>query len=160
MIDELTINLIDVGTQRGERRRLMRQFEGVDVVLYVVDLSDYDRDMPELDSSLIEHEIMCFDGVINHRRFAQSIVVLFLSGMSKFREKLEDDPLVNYFPKYTGGTDVDKAGEYVLQLFNNAIHGQRSLYSYLVDPYDTGNIQLVAAAIKDSIRSKPTEQSL
>lgn len=42
---------------------------------------------------------------------------------------VRQDPLENYFSRYTGSTDVHEACEYILQEFINTNHAQLILYA-------------------------------
>jgi guanine nucleotide-binding protein G(i) subunit alpha len=117
-------------------------------VLFVVDLLCYDNIISG-DNEMIER-IQLFDGTINDKSFSETTIVLFLSNISKFRQKLAHSPLETHFPDYDGGEDGDRAAEYLLGQFKQVDRSQRNrLYAHLVDPYDTSNIHLVAAAIID-----------
>jgi hypothetical protein len=119
-------------------------------VLFVVDLLCYDNDISGYNEMI--DRIQLFDDVINAESFSETTVVVFLSNISRFPQKLAQIPLRTHFPDYDG-EDVDQAAEYLLSQFKQVDHSQRNrLYPHLVDPYDASNIRLVAAAIKDNMR--------
>ncbi|KAH6644032.1 guanine nucleotide binding protein, alpha subunit [Boeremia exigua] len=147
-----TINLIDVGTQRSERRKWMHHFDAITAILFVADLACYDQ--APSGTNALAAQIGLFDSVINNKAFANTIFILFLSNVSVFRAKLRSSPLADHFPDFKGGEggeDGELAGEYVLRRFSGVNRGGRKLYSYLVDPNVASNIELVVAAIKDSV---------
>lgn len=117
----------------------------------MVDLACYDQ-VVSSHNAMMEH-IQVFDSVINSKLFTKTTIILFLSNFSVFRQKLARNPLAGYFPDYSGGTDVNRASEYLLERFSQVNRAQLCLYSHLVDPYDPSNIQLVFAAIMDRIIS-------
>jgi guanine nucleotide-binding protein G(i) subunit alpha len=117
-------------------------------VLFVVDLLCYDNIISG-DNEMTDR-IQLFESVVNGKSFPKTTIVLFLSNISKFRQKLAHSPLETHFPDYDGGEDGDRAAEYLLGRFKQVDRSQRNrLYAHLVDPYDTSNIHLVAAAIID-----------
>lgn len=73
------------------------------------------------------------------------MIVLFLSNVRDFREKMGGKPPGMYLLAYEG--------EGVL------ICEGRRLYECFIDPYDTGNVGLVAAVISDSMGSESKEES-
>jgi guanine nucleotide-binding protein G(i) subunit alpha len=45
-----------------------------------------------------------------------------------FKQKLPKVPLVNYFPEYTGGADINKAAKYILWRFTQTNRARLSVY--------------------------------
>jgi guanine nucleotide-binding protein G(i) subunit alpha len=120
-------------------------------VLFVVDLLCYDNIISG-DNEMTER-IELFNNTVNANPFSETTIVLFLSNVSKFRQKLAHSPLETHFPDYDGGADGDRAAEYLLGRFKQVDRSSRNrLYPHLVDPYDTSNIRLVAAAIRVDVR--------
>lgn len=148
LVNGLSINLIDVGIQRCERRKWIRQFDNIAAILFVVDLPCYDQDASG--NNAMAEQIELFDNVVNTKWFTDTKFIVFLNNVSKFRQKLSHKPLEDYFPGFSGGTDAEQASDYLLQRFSQVSRGKRRLYSYLVDPHVASNIELVATAINDS----------
>ena len=148
MANGIHLNLIDVGFQTRERRKWTHQFETVAAVLFVVDLPYYSQVFSG--ENRLDSLVLIFDTVVNSKWFASSAFILFLNNVSAFREQLAYEPLGKYFPDYAGGNDVENASEFLVRLFERVNRNGKSLYSYLVDPYDASNLKLVANAIIDS----------
>jgi guanine nucleotide-binding protein subunit alpha len=148
LVNGLSINIIDVGLQRCERRKWINQFDNVAAIFFVVDLPCYDQESSG-NNAMVE-QIQLFGNVVNSKWFTDTKFILFLNSISAFRQKLCHKPLGDFFSDYSGSADVDQASEYLLQRFSQVNRGSRRLHSYLVDPYVASNIELVAAAINDS----------
>ncbi|KIK80192.1 hypothetical protein PAXRUDRAFT_159316, partial [Paxillus rubicundulus Ve08.2h10] len=54
-----------------------------------------------------------FKSIINSRWFLQTSIVLFLNKIDAFKTKLLKVPLEKYFPKYSGGSDINEAAKYI-----------------------------------------------
>jgi len=146
-VNELTVNVIDVGLQRCERRKWIRQFDNVGAVLFVVDLLCYDNIVSGKNE--MEERIELFDSVVNTSIWSKDTkMILFLSNVGAFRDKLSHKPLVNHLSGFEGG-NAEQAVEYLLRRFRDVNHGGRRMYEYCVDPHVAGNIELVAAAVRD-----------
>ncbi|OAL37215.1 hypothetical protein AYO20_03391 [Fonsecaea nubica] len=100
--------VIDVGGQRSERKKWMHHFEDVDLVLFLVALSEYDQMLYE-DSSVnrLQEAINLFRDVCESRWFTHSTVQLVFNKTDLFREKLSRSPLEAFFPDY----EVAEPGE-------------------------------------------------
>lgn len=69
-----------------------------------------------------------FESVINSRWFLWTSIFLFLNKADVFKKKLLEVPLEQYFPDYTGGSDLNKAAKYVLWKFMQANRAGLSVY--------------------------------
>ena len=100
-----------------------------------------------------------FDSVVNSRWFARTSVVLFLNKIDVFAEKLQYSPLENHFPDYTGGNNINKAAKYILWRFNQVNRSGLNIYPHVTQATDTSNIQLVMAAVKETIMENTLKDS-
>ena len=98
--------------------------------------------------NLLEEYFVLFESVINSRWFLRTSIILFLTGIDKFKAKLpkvscssypfpsvilvsvrlRQIPLDKYYPEFTGGADVNKAAKYILWRFMQA--NRARLYVY------------------------------
>lgn len=78
--------------------------------------------------------LLLFDSVVNSRWFMRTSIILFLNKVDIFQQKLGRSPLGNYFPDYTGGSDVKKAAKYLLWRFNQVNRAHLNLYPQCVRP--------------------------
>lgn len=114
----------------------------------------------------MQESLVLFESVINSRWFLRTSVILFLNKIDVFKQKLPKVPLVNYFPEYTGGADINKAAKYILWRFTQTNRARLSVYPHLTQATDTSNvsillrlsrvaaddqIRLVFAAVKETI---------
>jgi guanine nucleotide-binding protein G(i) subunit alpha len=79
--------------------------------------------------------------------FTGPSMVLFLSNMSAFQQRLKRYPLGNSCPNYTGGDDVDRAAEYILGLFKSANRANLSLNPHVAEPDDHANMHRVFGVV-------------
>ena len=95
--------IIDVGGQRSERKKWMHHFEDVDMVLFLVALSEYDQALYE-DGSVnrLQEALDLFNGICQSQWFTQTAVQLVFNKTDLFREKLKTSPLECYFPDFQG----------------------------------------------------------
>ena len=70
--------------------------------------------------------IAMFEHVVNLECFSNTTVVLFLNKLDLFRGKLATVPLQWYFPKYSGGHDINAASKYIWGRFTGAICARRT----------------------------------
>lgn len=151
---QLKIDLFDIGGMRSERKKWFHNFENVTSIIFVVNLANYDQLLLE-DSSQTKmmESLVLFDSLVNSRWFRRTSVILMLSNVSSFMEKLARSPLSNYFPEYSGGNNVNRAAKYVLWRFNQVNRAHLKIYPHLVNPTDPSNIRVVFAAVSDTIRN-------
>ncbi|CAH2352642.1 guanine nucleotide-binding protein alpha-2 subunit [[Candida] railenensis] len=152
MSSGLNIHMYDVGGQRSERKKWIHCFDNVTLIIFCVALSEYDQVLLEENSQnrLVE-SLTLFDSVVNSRWFSRTSIVLFLNKIDVFAEKLPYSPLENHFPDYTGGKNINKAAKYILWRFTQVNRSGLNIYPHVTQATDTSNIQLVFAAVKETI---------
>ncbi|KAF9231473.1 guanine nucleotide binding protein, alpha subunit [Melanogaster broomeanus] len=149
---QLQIHMLDVGDQRSERKKWMHCLENVTSIIFCAALSEYDQVLlEETDQNRMQESLTLFESVVNSRWFLRTSIILFLNKMDVFRSKLPKVPLEKYFPDYTGGADVDKAAKYILWRFMHVNRARLSVYPHVMQAIDTTSIQLVSAAVKETI---------
>jgi guanine nucleotide-binding protein subunit alpha len=99
--------IIDVGGQRSERKKWMHHFEDVDLVLFLVALSEYDQALYE-DGSVnrLQEALDLFHSICQSQWFTRTAVQLVFNKTDLFREKLKHSPLETYFPDFLGRQSV------------------------------------------------------
>ncbi|KIX95466.1 uncharacterized protein Z520_08983 [Fonsecaea multimorphosa CBS 102226] len=112
--------VIDVGGQRSERKKWMHFFEGVDLVLFLVALSEYDQTLYE-DGSVnrLQEAVDLFRSVCYESPWfrGNTAVKVVFNKTDLFRDKLRRSPLEVYFPDYQGGSDYAAACRYISDKF-------------------------------------------
>lgn len=148
----LNIHMFDVGGQRSERKKWIHCFDNVTLIIFCVALSEYDQVLLEENTqNRLEESLTLFDSVVNSRWFSRTSVVLFLNKIDVFANKLPYSPLENYFPDYNGGDNINKAVKYILWRFTQVNRSGINIYPHVTQATDTSNIQLVFAAVKETI---------
>jgi len=150
---KLSINLVDSGVQRSERRKWIHCFENITSIIFVVNLAEYDQVLEESSQNMLMESLVLFDSVVNSRWFMRTSIILLLNNVSIFKQKLARSPLSNYFPDYSGGSDINRAAKYILWRFNHVNRAHLNLYPHLMDSTstDTSISALVFAAVKETI---------
>ncbi|CAK7901192.1 guanine nucleotide-binding protein alpha-2 subunit [[Candida] anglica] len=152
MSSGLNIHMYDVGGQRSERKKWIHCFDNVTLIIFCVALSEYDQVLLEENSqNRLEESLTLFDSVVNSRWFSRTSIVLFLNKIDVFAEKLPYSPLENHFPDYTGGNNINKAAKYILWRFTQVNRSGLNIFPHVTQATDTSNIQLVFAAVKETI---------
>ncbi|KAH6897851.1 heterotrimeric G-protein alpha subunit, GPA3-like protein [Coprinopsis sp. MPI-PUGE-AT-0042] len=146
-----TLQMIDVGSQRSDRKKWIHCFENVTSIIFCAALSDYDQVLREdkTQNRMVE-SLTLWESVVNSRWFLRTSFILFLTKIDVFKNKLPKVPLEHYFPEYTGGTDINKAAKYILWKFMQANRAQLRVYPSLTQSGDTTNIRLVFSAVKET----------
>ena len=97
----------------------------------------------------MSESIILFDSIVNSRLFPRTSIILFLTRIDEFKEKLpkvyvhppanctqhrtSQVPLESYFPEYTGGPDINQAAEFILYKFLVQMNqANRTIYAQCV----------------------------
>lgn len=146
------VHMFDVGGQRSERKKWIHCFDNVTLIIFCVALSEYDQVLLEENSqNRLQESLTLFDSVVNSRWFSRSSVVLFLNKIDVFSNKLPYSPLADHFPDYNGGDNLNKAVKYILWRFTQVNRSGLNIYPHVTQATDTSNIELVFAALRETI---------
>lgn len=81
-------------------------------------LTQSPRSRPPSESiNRMQEALVLFDSICNSRWFVRTSIILFLNKIDLFREKITRSPISNFFPDYTGGTDLQAACDYFSSRF-------------------------------------------
>lgn len=156
----INIRMIDIGGQRPERKNWIKTFEGVTTIIFCVSLSEYDQFLIEEPTvNRLLESFQLFQSIVTSRWFSKTSIVLFLNKKDIFQRKIGKIPLSQYFPDYEGGKDYSRATDYIKQKFLALNVNKLQIYPYLTEATDTNNINLVFAAVKETVLTNSLKQS-
>jgi len=85
-VGQLNYVVFDVGGQRSERKKWIHCFENVNVLIFLVAISEYDQTLYEdSDINRMNEAAGLFESISNSRWFAQSSVILFMNKTDLFK---------------------------------------------------------------------------
>ena len=106
---ELKLELVDVGGQRGERRRWIHCFEGVTAVMFIISLSDYNQTLWEDDTTnRMQESEHLFGEMINNVFFRDTPFIVFFNKIDIFKEKMKKVPLTIAYKEYCSPKEGDE----------------------------------------------------
>ena len=146
--------MYDVGGQRNERKKWIHCFDNVTAVIFVAAVSEYDQVLYEDNTqNRMEEALNLFEEICNSRWFTETSMILFLNKCDLFDKKFYDVPMSDFFPDYTGGVDITKGYEYILNKFlgKNQSPDSKKIYHHITCATNTDNVRAVFNACKDII---------
>jgi len=158
-VDGTTFQIVDVGGQRTERKKWMHCFQGVDAIIYIVALNEFDKAMYENTSkNRMEDAIEVFREICANKLLRQVALIVFLNKRDLFQEKIQGTNIgsIPQFSDFPGGIgDFELGFKYFLQKFLNANENpKRAVYPHITCATDTQNVVFVWQSCKDSILRK------
>ncbi|BGP21050.1 hypothetical protein JCM10213_007567 [Rhodosporidiobolus nylandii] len=152
------LRVFDVGGQRSERKKWIHCFENVDVLIFLVAISEYDQRLFEDESvNRLAEASMLWESIASSRWFERSAFVLLLNKVDLFTNKIHSGPpLIDYFPDYMGPEgDVETAKKYMLAKFM-ALNKRkdRGLYCQFTCATDTAQTRPIIAAVLDTVLTR------
>jgi GTPase SAR1 family protein len=152
IIEKNRFKMIDVGGQRNERKKWIHCFEGVTAILFVVDISAYDKVLYEDEkvNRLVE-SLNLFENICNSRWFRETSIILFLNKSDLFKEKIKEVPLLTLFSDYTGGGDFEAGTSFIEQEFTKRNHFKKPVYCHVTCATNTQNVSIVFNGVKDIV---------
>jgi len=146
-VKEATIQIVDVGGQRSERKKWMSCFDGVTGVIFVAAISEFDQVLFEDELvNRIEEALDLFEEVCNSKCFESTSIILFLNKCDLFADKIQIKPLNTVYDDYKGDLTFDAQATYMQTKFVNRYHGQseeKKIYSHFTCAMDPRVVQKV-----------------
>ena len=107
-MEEWCLKLIDISDVPGEPRIVLQRLDGVSLVVFCVDISEYDSTLPYDDSqNALKASLLLFDEYRNSKLFKDTPFVLFFTKIDIFRSKLSNGPpLTTCFEEYSGKSTI------------------------------------------------------
>lgn len=153
-LNDVNYIFVDPNQNRGDQRKWIRSFEGVQAICFVVNLAlfdsaSYDGEI-EIPNCLM-HDIELFDYRCNLRCFEKTPVILILNHVDKLREKLKKARVADYFPDYDGPNECDPVVDFFQNRFRSLDRSGRNIYTHITFPSDPDQVRFILAYIKDII---------
>jgi guanine nucleotide-binding protein subunit alpha len=108
------------------------------------------------------HEaLMLFESTANSVHFEKSGIILMLSDVDRFREKIESglSPVQRYFPDYCGKScDVAASQEFFLDKFRGLVRNpSKEVYFHFISVHDTDILEKIRMSTQDIIVQRVLE---
>ncbi|XP_067272111.1 guanine nucleotide-binding protein subunit alpha-15-like isoform X2 [Pseudorasbora parva] len=163
-LEKMTLRIVDVGGQRGQRKKWIHCFENVTSLIFLASLSEYDQLLEENNKdNRMEESLSLFYTTIHSTWFANSSVILFLNKMDILAEKIQFSDLKTYIPGFQGKRrDVQDAMVFIKSLYiqkavSYETRNSKQVYSHFTCATDTKNIRKVFTDVKDTVLVKALE---
>lgn len=147
---QMHFKFVDVGGQRGERRKWAHCFENVDSLLFIASLNEFDQTLAENRArNRLRESLDLFEGIIHLPWFTNAAIILFLNKSDLFRIKIQTVDLGTYFPAYVGGHSYEDALHFIKALFfARSRDTERAVYAHVTDATDTDGMRFVWKATR------------
>ena len=146
--------MVDVGGQRSERKKWLKYFHGIEAVLFIVAMSEYDQYTPEDSKVNRMHEsLKVFGQICVNKWLLESALLLFLNKKDVFEEKIVYSSLRQCFPEYKGAEETIAASIYIRQQFRCQERDERKVYYHFTNAKDTKNIKIIFEVMVDTIKN-------
>jgi len=154
-LDGLRLQLIDVGGQRGERKKWISVFQDVTAVIFISALSEYNQVLDEdrTTNRLIE-SLNLFGTIVANPYFLDSGIILFLNKEDIFHSKIEFSPLAEFLETYKGPEKhPEKAKQHIRDRFEKEAsrNSKKKIYSFFTVATNVDNITHAFRSVRDII---------
>lgn len=165
-IDKNVFEMYDVGGQKNERKKWIHAFEGVNAVIFVAALSEYDQTLFE-DTSVnrMVDALELFEEIANLPYFENTSMILFLNKSDLFMEKIGRVPIGSvqafrdYDEKALPPNSYEDGWKYFRDQFLARSRGTKHVYYYLTCATDTNMVAVVFEICKETIIRENLERN-
>lgn len=126
---DIVFQIHDVGGQKSERKKWKNIMQDIDILIYVISLTDYDEVIYEdgtSNSMIIATQV--FEAVINKECFKNSEIILFFNKDELFKNQItKEDKLSLIFEEYKGGNNYEKGKQFIMNNFINLVEDKEKI---------------------------------
>ncbi|CAI2353585.1 unnamed protein product [Caenorhabditis sp. 36 PRJEB53466] len=154
LLKNIKLSITDCGGQRSERKKWLKYFEDVQLVLFVAAISEYDQRLAEdNDTNRVEEALRLFWTLFSNKRYFQkSTIILFLNKNDIFKEKVKTVPIKKYFPKFEGENTYSAGVKFFRNQFKYGIDEQYRKKMYVHETCAISDqVQLILNTVIDSV---------
>lgn len=105
--------MFDVGGQRSERKKWIHVIVGIDAVLFLMAMNDFDQTLREdSGTNRLQESIDLFESVWKNRFLMRTGFIVFLNKQDLLEEKINiGKSIANYFPEYNDFSISERDGD-------------------------------------------------
>ena len=142
------LHIYDVAGQRAAQTKWYHCFDNITAILYVVDMSEYAKDLVEDHQvSRIHGTLKRFKDTVNNASFRMKPTILLLNKMDIFQESVRSKSIRCAFPDYKGDShSVQESANFIIEKFtalNEYGLGKRPIYCYQMTALNTDEVNVV-----------------
>jgi len=149
--------MVDVGGQRAERKKWLHCFDGVNCVIYLAALDEYNMTLQEDNvTNRLEESLKLFGEVTNSQWFDGKSFILFLNKSDIFKKKILEFPLYEHFDDVLKDEipDEETSLKYMSKKYESVFDGHvGKLYVFDTNALDTENCKRVFDSVRDNVIS-------
>jgi guanine nucleotide-binding protein G(i) subunit alpha len=127
----------------------------VSSIIYCVNIAEYDQARAAPGSTSLGASLDLFEATMKTDLETRPVILL-LTHISEFRQKLAMSPLEQYFPDYSGGDDAELAANYILRKFY-AVQHSGPIYAYTFDLTTTKDVWKICDAHHEATKETKWE---
>jgi guanine nucleotide-binding protein G(i) subunit alpha len=150
------LKFVDVGGQRSQRSKWLKQFTGCNAVIFVTAINEYDQVLREDETTnRLMESLYLFYSICQNKDLSKLSLILFLNKSDLFEEKFHKKqvPLTSCFADYNdeGKFDLHTAHTFIANKFVNGDEStkNRDIYTHITCATDTENIRKVMTDLTD-----------
>lgn len=152
-------SLIDVGGQKGERRKWIQCFSDINAVVYCASLCDYNMTLSENgETNRLQESLAVFEQI--KKTVGDIPIILFLNKTDIFRNKITKFPLSIHLKKCHRladqpiRDDFQSSCDYIRDIYLSGLSKQDNITYYYTCATNTDQIKNIVDSIFDSILGK------
>uniref|UniRef100_A0A914E486 Uncharacterized protein n=1 Tax=Acrobeloides nanus TaxID=290746 RepID=A0A914E486_9BILA len=155
-VKEKEFRVFDVGGQRSERKKWIHCFEGVQAIIYIVAISEFDQVLLEdATTNRLVESLRLFEAICNSSWFIKTSMILFLNKKDLFMEKIKKKSISVCFPEYKGPNSYDDQVKFLDTKFRSINENpEKEMYIHETCATDTNQAQLILNNTFDIILQK------
>jgi guanine nucleotide-binding protein G(i) subunit alpha len=149
------IHIVDGGGQPSERRKWNNYIDDNDTVLFCIGIDEYDIPCFDKNNQVtnLEFSLELLANTLVYANGQKKPVIVLLNKIDLLQQKLEKVPLNKYYPEFDGGSNFERAKEFLEKKVMNVAKasGVTNLYCYFTCALDRQLVKTVFDSVNHHI---------
>jgi len=146
--------MVDVGGQRAERRKWIHCFDGINAIIYLAALDEYNMTLQEDNTTnRLDESLRLFQEITTSQWFGDKVFILFLNKSDLFKEKIKRHPLYKYYEvEKSDVKEYDDAVNFIGGKYREIYgHEKNKMFVHVTNALDTTNCKKVFDCVKFNV---------
>ena len=144
-VNDTLFDVFEYGGHRSERNKWIHSFSGVNAVIYIASLIDYDQTLyEESQINAMKESIVLLHLLTHYRCFRLTTFILVFTKYDIFKEKIKSKSIKSCFNEFNDDSnDCDKSVQYIVNQYKTVLPQNKKAFIHIANIANKTEVQKI-----------------